>query len=102
MFAQALNDLFTDPNLGTEAIWRAGGIDPGTPVRVIVRRPDRIAEFGEVRVAAATMALELRIAEVAILMEGDTLEFGGAVYVVQGEPMRDAARLVWAAEARPA
>ena len=102
MFAQALNDLFTDSNLGTNAIWRPGGIDPGTPVRVIVRRPDRIGEFGETRIVAGSTVFEIRIAEAPTLAEGDTIEVDGEFHVVQGEPMRDAVCLVWTAEARPA
>lgn len=102
MFAEALNDLFNDPNLGTDALWRAGAADPGIPVRVIVRQPDRIAEFGDTRIAAATTVLEVRVAEAPTFAEGDTLEVEGAVYIVQGEPVRDASRLVWTAEVRPA
>lgn len=101
MFADALNDLFNDPNLAADSLWRAGGVEPGIPVRIIVRRPDRVAEFGETRIAADTTVFELRVAEASTLAAGDTLECEGAVYVVQGEPMRDAARLIWTAEARP-
>jgi hypothetical protein len=101
VFAEALNDLFNDPNLGTDAVWRASGVGAGIPVRVIVRQPDRIAEFGATRVAAATTVLEIRTSEAPTLAEGDTLEFESADYVVQGEPMRDSAHLVWVAEVRP-
>jgi hypothetical protein len=33
---------------------------------------------------------------------GDTIEIDDTVYVIQGELVRDAERLVWAVEARPA
>ena len=101
IFSAALDDLFTDPNLARDVLWRAGGIDPAVPVRAIVRRPDRIGEFGETRILASSMVLEIRVAEVPTLAEGDTVEINGETYVIQGEPVRDAARLVWTAEARP-
>jgi len=102
IFSTALDDLFADSNLTRNALWRAGGIDPAVPVRAIVRRPDRIGEFGEARIVAGSTQFEIRIAEALTLAEGDTIEVDGELYVVQGEPMRDAARVIWTAEARPA
>lgn len=102
IFSAALDDLFADPNLARNALWRAGGIDPAVPVRAIVRRPDRIGEFGETRIVAGSTVFEIRIAEAPTLAEGDTIEADGELHVVQGEPVRDAVRLVWTAEARPA
>ena len=102
MFDQAINDLFADPNLAVDGIWRAGGTGPVVPARVIVRRPDRIAEFGGTRISAATTLIEVRVADAPTLAEGDTLEVEGTLYIVQGEPMRDSARLIWTVEIHPA
>lgn len=102
IFSAALDDLFTDPNLARDALWRAGGIDPAVPMRVIVRRPDRIGEFGDTRIVEGSTVFEIRIAEAPTLAEGDMIQVDDELYVVLGEPMRDAARLFWAAEARPA
>jgi len=99
VFSAALDDLFTDPNLARDAIWRAGGIDPAVPVRAIVRRPDRIGEFGETRILASSMVLEVRVAEAPTLAEGDTIELDGESYVIQGEPVRDGLRLIWIVDA---
>jgi hypothetical protein len=100
-FASAIDTLFADPNLGLDAVYRAGGADPGVPVRVILRRPDRISEFGETRIVAGTLLTDVRVGEVAAPADGDTIELDGVVHVVQGEPIRDAERLVWTIEARP-
>lgn len=100
-FTTAINALFADPNLGRDAVYRAGGANPGVPVRVILRRPDRIDVFGETRIATETLVIEVRVSDVAAPADGDTIELDGAVYVVQGEPIRDAERLVWTIEARP-
>ena len=46
-FADAVDALFADPNLGLDAIYRPGGANPGTMIRAIVRQPDRVGTFGE-------------------------------------------------------
>jgi hypothetical protein len=101
VFATAIDALFADPNLGRDAVYRAGGADPGIPVRAILRRPDQIGTFGETRLATETLVIEVRVNDVAAPGEGDTIELDGTVYVLQGEPIRDAERLVWTSEARP-
>ena len=99
--ATAIDALFADPNLGLDAVYRVGGADPGVPLRVILRRPDRISEFGQTRIVAETVIIDVRISDVAAPTDGDTIEADGMVYVVQGEPIRDVERLVWTIEARP-
>jgi hypothetical protein len=101
-FTAAIDALFTDPNLSVDAIYCAGGGEaPGTTVRAIVRQPDRIGNFGGTRIAAATLVIDVRVSEVAAPAEGDTIEMSGTVYVIQGEPIRDAERLVWTIEGAP-
>jgi hypothetical protein len=101
-FDAAIDALFADPNLGVEGVYRAGGAVPGVPVRVIVRRPDRIGTFDETRIVAETLLIDVRVGDVAPPADGDTVEVDSEVYVIRGEPMRDGERLVWTVEARPA
>ena len=100
-FMGAIDDLFANPDIARDAVWRPGGTGNGTSVRAIARRPDRIAEFGETRVAVPTAVFDIRVSEIPAIAEGDTLEIDGAVFAVQGEPLKDAEGLVWAVEARP-
>jgi hypothetical protein len=100
-FAAAIDILFADPNLGVGAIYRVGGADPGTMIRAIIRRPDRIGTFGETRIATETTIFDIRTSDINAPAEGDTIEMNGTIYVIQGEPIRDAERLVWTIEARP-
>lgn len=51
---------------------------------------------------AATTLLDIRVADAPSLAEGDGFQFDGVSYVVQGEPSRDAERLIWTAELREA
>ena len=100
--AAALDVLFADPNLARDAVYRAGDAEPGLPVRVVLRQPDRIAEFGATRIASETALLEVRIGEVATPAAGDSFELDGQRLLVQGEPLADAELLLWTIEARPA
>jgi hypothetical protein len=102
VFEAAIDALFDDPNLAVAGLYRAGGTALDLPVRVIRRQPDRIGEFGVTRLRSETTVFELRTSEVPSPAEGDTLSVGGIGYAVQGEPIRDAERLVWTIEARPA
>jgi hypothetical protein len=100
-FTGAIDALFADPNLGADAIYRAGGSGEAITLRAIVRQPDRIGNFGETRIATQTTLVDIRTPDIAAPAEGDTIEMHGTVYVIQGEPIRDAERLVWTLEARP-
>lgn len=99
-FAQAINTLFGNANLGVDGLWRAGGIGAGVAVRIIRRSPDRVAPFGDGRFVTDTHLLDVRTSEVAVLAIGDTFQIGSEIYTVQSEPLRDGERLVWAAEVR--
>ena len=101
-FSSAIDVLFANPNLAVDGIYRVGGVDPDVPVRVIVCQPDRIGEFGETRIVTESIVIDIRVSEVTTPAEGDTIAVDGTVYVVQGGPIRDAERLIWTIEARPA
>lgn len=100
IFAEAIDDVFADPNLARDAVWRAGGTGAPVTVRIILRQPDRVGSFGETRLLTATTVIEARTVEVPELAEGDGFEIGADTFVVQGEPLRDSERLVWTAELR--
>jgi hypothetical protein len=97
-FAAAIDDLFADPNLTREAVWRAGGSGVPVTVRIVVRRPDRVSDFGETRLHSETTVIDIRVADAPALASGDAFEIEDETYVVQGEPLRDAERLIWTAE----
>lgn len=100
-FAAAIDVLFADPNIGRDAIWRAGGGGAGIGVRIVFRAPDAIANFGNGRFVTQSRFLDVRISEIATLEAGDTFEIGAAIYVVEGDPLRDDDGLIWQAEVRP-
>jgi hypothetical protein len=102
IFTAAIDDLFADPSIAADALWRVGGADPAIPVRVILRLADRVSDFGDARFASSTAVLEVRVSEVPAPASGDTVETRGRLLIVQGEPLADALRLVWTVECRPA
>ena len=100
-FAAAVDLLFTDQNIGREAIYTSDG---GTPmlVRVVSRQADAIGDFGDARLWSETTRVDLRVAEVPAPRPGDRIEVDGEVFLIQGEPVRDRERLVWTVDLRPA
>ena len=97
--AAAVDDCFR--HLGREAVYTPDG-DTSLEVRVIAKRPDEIVGLEETRIHTATALFDVRVSEVAELRPGDRLSVGGEDYLVQGEPVRDAERLIWTFEAYPA
>jgi len=97
--AAAFETLFADPNMAKDATFTRSGGSP-VVVRIVLRRPDRVFEFGETRLHTATTLLDIRVADAPELAEGDGFEFDGESFAVQGEPLRDAERLIWTVELR--
>ena len=100
-FAAATNDLFVDPNVAADAVYLPSTGGAGSDVRVILKRPDEVASFGEARIATETLVLLVRVAEVQDPEEDDMFLIDGKSYVVQGVPVADALRLVWTLNTRP-
>jgi len=100
-FAATVDLLFSDPNIGRDAVYTPEGGAP-MPVRIIVRRADEVTGFGEARLWSETTRIDLRVAEVANPRPGDQLAIDGGAFLIQGEPVRDHERLVWTVDLRPA
>lgn len=98
-FTSAIDALFADPNIGEDALWKAGGVGAGVAVRIIRKSPDRIAEFGDSRAVLPTVGIDIRRSEAAAITEGDLIVIGAEVYRIISEPMGDALGLMSACEA---
>lgn len=98
-FASAIDALFADPNIGEDALWKAGGVGAGVAVRIIRKSPDRMAEFGDSRAVLPTVSIDIRRSQAATITEGDLIVIGAEAFKIIGEPMGDALGIVWACEA---
>jgi hypothetical protein len=98
-FASAIDALFADPNIGEDALWKAGGIGAGVAVRIIRKSPDRVAEFGESRAVLPTVGIDIRRSQAAAITEGDLILIGAETFKIIGPPIGDALGLVSACEA---
>ncbi|WP_100964377.1 hypothetical protein [Bosea sp. FBZP-16] len=98
-FAVATDILFADPNVGETALWQAGGVGPGVPVRVVRRRPDAVVEFGASRALMATVLIDLRRTEAVAIDEGDLVVIGTETFKIIGSPTSDPMGLVLTCEA---
>ena len=98
-FASAIDALFADPNIGEDALWKAGGVGAGLAVRIIRKSPDRMAEFGDSRAVLQTVGIDIWRSQSATITEGDLIMIGAETFKIIGEPMGDALGLVTACEA---
>lgn len=101
-FATAMNVIFADRNMAVDALWLAGGVGPGVPVRVIRKSPDEVTPFGAGRIVSETTMLDARVADMPTPAAGDLIRIGAEDFLVQGEPKADRERLIWTLNTRPA
>ncbi len=95
-FADALDDLFADPNMAVTVTYQ------GRSIRALVRRPDRDIEFSDITVHSSTAVFEIRRRDVPAPQARDVIVHDGDSFVVQGEPRLDAECLIWTLDTRPA
>lgn len=100
-FAAATDALFADPNIARNALWRAGGAGDGVVIRVITKRPDQAAGFGDSRAILPTVLIDVRRSEIPNPVSGDTVEIDGMLFEVLATPVADSLGLVWTCEAAP-
>ena len=100
-FAAAIDALFADLNIARDARWRPGGVGAGTVVRIITKRPDQAANFGDSRVMLPTMLIDVRRSQVAAPASGDAVEIDVEIFEIIATPVIDSLRLVWTCEAAP-
>jgi hypothetical protein len=98
-FAAAIDLLFTDPNIGQDAVFTPAGGAP-LSVRIVAQRADDVTPFAEARLWSETTRVDLRIAEVPNPRPGDRIEIDSEAFFIQGEPVRDRERLVWIVDLR--
>ena len=94
-FAAAIDDLFADSNMTVTVSYQ------GSPMRALVRRPDRDIEFSDITVQTGTALFEIRRRDIPEPQAGDIIHHDGDSFVVQGEPRLDAERLIWTLDTRP-
>lgn len=93
-FAAAMGVLAADPNLGSDAVYRAGGSGPEVPLRVLRASPDRIGDAFGTSLVQATDVLAVAAAALPLVEAGDTFALGGDLLTVQ-HAERDAAGAAW-------
>jgi hypothetical protein len=100
-FSAAADRLFLDPNLAKDA-WYRDGAGAFTQIRVILRRPDEVTGFGAGRVMSDTVLADIRASEAFDPVAGDQILIGDETFLINAEPKRDRAQLVWRVELVPA
>jgi hypothetical protein len=98
-FDAALAVLAADPNLGTNATYRAGGTGAPVLLRVLRSSPDRVADGFGTSILQATDILTVPLAALPAIEPGDSFTLGADVLTVDSAE-RDAAGVAWRALCR--
>lgn len=91
--------IFMDPNMAVDAVWVSDLDGSRQNVRVILKQPDEVTSFGRSNMHSETTVFDVRVSDVASPRPDDRIEYGGEVYTVQGDPVRDRLRLIWTVDA---
>lgn len=97
--AAATRAAFADRTLTVPAIYQPAG-GPNKTVRAFVSQPDAVIDYGGGRLMSPTRILHVRVEDLPDPRPGQGVQVGGAAYVVNGEPVRDATGEVWRIELR--
>jgi hypothetical protein len=101
-FTAAMDRIYVNTSMAAAAVWISTTTTEERPIRVIRRAPDRITEFGAGRFVSETMMVDVRVSDLPEPRTGDVIVIGADSFIVQGEPVRDRERLIWALDLRPA
>jgi hypothetical protein len=93
-FQEMIDALFADAALARTVTYTPVAGLPQT-IRAVIRSPDRIVDVREMAIHTPTVVVDVRVSDVPDPNQGDTLTIDTFLYVVQGEPVRDAENLVW-------
>jgi hypothetical protein len=93
-FASAIDALFADPNIGEDALWKAGGVGAGVAVRIIRKSPEGLSESADSRAVLPTVSIDIRRSQAATITEGDLILIDADTYRIISESMGDALGLV--------
>ncbi|MDA3889143.1 MAG: hypothetical protein PF443_10175 [Allgaiera sp.] len=101
VFTAAMDRIYSNPSMAVAALWMSATTSEERTIRVIRRAPDRITEFGAGRFVSDTTMVDVRLSDLSDPRPGDLIVIGADSFTVQGEPIRDRERLVWALDLRP-
>lgn len=109
-FQIALDAIFTAPGSSAATYFPVDG-DP-VPIRLILSRPDEVANFRGSSVVQATYQLSIRRSEVPAPQSGDFVQIEGGEFPqldgvftdrlnITGDPMLDVEGITWTCGAEP-
>lgn len=101
VFTAAMDRIYSNPAMAVAALWISATTSEERTIRVIRRAPDRITEFGAGRLVSDTMMVDVRVYDLPDPRPGDLIVIGADSFTIQGEPLRDRERLIWALDLLP-
>lgn len=101
VFTAAMDRIYSNPSMAVAALWMSATTSEEGTILVIRRAPDRITEFGAGRLVSDTMMVDVRVSDLPDPRPSDLIVIGTDSFTIQGEPIRDRERLIWALDLRP-
>jgi len=100
-FAAMIATMFRDRNMTVAASYTppAGGVS--VDLRIILRMPDEVGEFGSSQIKVTSRIADMRVADVPSPEKGGRITVGTEVYRISAAPRADQERLVWQLELEP-
>jgi hypothetical protein len=93
-FERAVDARYANNDTTVDAIYRAAGTGPETPVRLKLNRPDEEITLGRSSLRLSTTVGRVRTSEVPELANGDTFTVDEETWKVKGKD-RGPRRLEW-------
>lgn len=95
VFDDALNVLFADPNMASDAVYTPPRGGAPVPCRASFECGDKEWRYQEAGASTPVRIAEVRASEVPLMEEEGTLTIGGRTYVIGTATQPDADRLLW-------
>ncbi len=91
-FDVAINSLFQDRNLVTQALYYPI-CSKEKKIAVVAHRPDDFHAIGDSIIAIPTLVVDVALSACPNIVPGEKFTIYGKTFVVQGEPKRDSNNL---------
>ena len=101
VFDLALRALYTDPNISVDGLWRPQTSSEAYPVRLIRLSPQSEFDIAGMKISTDSIAFEIPFGFAPTIDEGDHIETGEGIYVVQAPPAKIMDGKIWRLDVKP-
>lgn len=100
-FDNGILAMFRDPHLSKAVTYTTVATGVSREIRAVITAADAEARWGATALSTDSVVIDVTVADVALPVIGDLIEWAGEARVVQGVPERDVERLTWSLDTAP-